>query len=114
MHSFVLHSSIHFVRFEDVRTVSQGYVNPLADRVCIFTLERQNIGQKSLYARSPLIAIHSAISCDGDAIIGTVLSDLGRATMGQWLIADFSVLDVHFQVLTVLVPSILLLWFLFA
>ena len=46
-----LASPIHFLRFEDVRTVRQSYVNPLADRVWIFTFKRQNIGQQSLHAR---------------------------------------------------------------
>jgi len=51
-------------------------VNPLADRVGIFTLKRQNIDQKSptrasvigryRFARSPLIAIYSATSGAGE------------------------------------------------
>ena len=54
----------------------QSYVNAFADRVGIFTLKRQNIGQKSLqrasvigryrFARSPLIAIYSPTSGAGE------------------------------------------------
>ena len=33
--------------------------------------------------------------------------------MGQWLIADLSVMDVHFQLWMVLVTAILLVWFAF-
>ena len=40
VHGFVLHAPIHFLRFEDVCTVRQSYMNPLADRVWIFTFER--------------------------------------------------------------------------
>ena len=72
----ILHASIHFLRFEDVRTVRQSYVSPFADRVWIFTLKRQNIDQKKpprarrssgvyRFARSPLIAIYSATSGAG-------------------------------------------------
>ena len=49
----------------------------------------------------------------GEAIIGIVKFDLGRATMGQWLIADLSILDVHFQAWMLLVTGIILLWFLY-
>ena len=31
--------------------------------------------------------------------------------MGQWLVADVSVMDVHFQLWMVLVTAILLIWF---
>ena len=33
-----------------------------------------------------------------------------EATMGQWLIADISFLDIHIQVWMALVAGILLLW----
>ena len=33
--------------------------------------------------------------------------------MGEWLIADVSVADVHFQVWMLLVVGILLCWFIF-
>ena len=33
--------------------------------------------------------------------------------MGEWLITDISLLDVHFQVWTLLVLRILLCWFIF-
>ncbi len=33
--------------------------------------------------------------------------------MGQWLVADISVMNVHFQLWMVLVTGILLVWFLF-
>jgi hypothetical protein len=33
--------------------------------------------------------------------------------MGQWLVADLSVMDVHFQLWMVLVTVILLVWFAF-
>ena len=33
--------------------------------------------------------------------------------MGQWLIADLSILDVHFQAWMLLVTGIILLWFLY-
>jgi hypothetical protein len=34
--------------------------------------------------------------------------------MGQWLIADVSIFDVHLQLWMVLVGGILLLWFIWA
>jgi hypothetical protein len=49
----------------------------------------------------------------GDATTAIVLSDMGDK-MGQWLIADFSFLEVHFQAWMVAVTGILLLWFLYA
>jgi hypothetical protein len=33
--------------------------------------------------------------------------------MGEWLITDISLLDVHFQVWMLLVTGIVLLWFLY-
>jgi hypothetical protein len=36
-----------------------------------------------------------------------------EATMGQWLIEDLSVSDVHFQPWMLLVTAIVLLWFLY-
>jgi hypothetical protein len=33
--------------------------------------------------------------------------------MREWLVADLSVMDVHFQLWMVLVTAILLVWFLF-
>ena len=38
---------------------------------------------------------------------------MGEGTMGQWLIADLSVADVHVQLWMLLVTGILLLWFLY-
>ena len=49
----------------------------------------------------------------GDANIGTVPSNKGRGNMGQWLVADLSGMDVHFQLWMVLVTAILLVWFAF-
>ena len=37
----------------------------------------------------------------------------GERTMGQWLIADLSVSDVHVQLWMLLVIGIVLLWFLY-
>ena len=51
MRRLVLHSSVHLLRPKNLLAVGKGDVNPLADRVWIFTLKRQNIGQKSLHAR---------------------------------------------------------------
>ena len=36
-----------------------------------------------------------------------------EGNMGQWLVADLSVMDVHFQLWMVLVTAILLVWFAF-
>ena len=33
--------------------------------------------------------------------------------MGQWLIADFSILDVHVQLWMMLVTGIILFWFVY-
>ena len=33
--------------------------------------------------------------------------------MGQWLIADLSVSDVHFQLWMLLVATVILLWFVY-
>ncbi len=49
----------------------------------------------------------------GDGIIGTVPRSLGARQMRDWLVADLSVLDVHFQLWMVLVIAILLIWFAF-
>ena len=48
----------------------------------------------------------------GDTTIGITLCS-GEGTMGQWLIADLSVSDVHVQLWMLLVTGILLLWFLY-
>ena len=48
----------------------------------------------------------------GDTTIGIALCS-GEGTMGQWLIADLSVSDVHVQLWMLLVTGILLLWFLY-
>jgi hypothetical protein len=49
----------------------------------------------------------------GDAATGIVQFDL-EATMGQWLIADLSVSNIHFQAWAFLVAGIDLLWFHYA
>jgi hypothetical protein len=49
----------------------------------------------------------------GDGIIGTVLRSSGACNMRDWLVADLSVMDVHFQLWMVLVTALLLVWFAF-
>jgi len=46
-----------------------------------------------------------------ETYLKTALS--GEATMGQLLIADLSVLDVHFQAWMMLVAGIVLHWFIY-
>jgi hypothetical protein len=41
-----LHSSIDFLRSEDLLAVGKRDAHPLSDRVRIFALERQNVSQK--------------------------------------------------------------------
>ena len=48
-----------------------------------------------------------------DTIGGATFNQRGRQ-MGQWLIADLSILDVQFQAWMLLVTGILLLWMLYA
>jgi hypothetical protein len=38
---------------------------------------------------------------------------IARASMGQWLIADISFLDIHLQLWMLLVAGVVLLWFLY-
>ena len=47
----------------------------------------------------------------GDGTIGTVPRSPGARTMREWLAADMSVMDVHFQLWMVLVAAFLLGWF---
>ena len=47
----------------------------------------------------------------GDGTIGTVQRSPGARTMREWLAADMSVMDVHFQLWMVLVAAFLLGWF---
>ena len=56
------------------------------------------------------------LAIGGDGTIGIVTCSglrIREGTMGQWLIADVSVMDVHFQFWMVLVTAILLIWFAF-
>jgi hypothetical protein len=47
------------------------------------------------------------------ATFGGTTIGIAEGTMGQWLIADLSVSDVHVQLWMLLVTGILLLWFLY-
>ena len=44
----ILHAPIDFLRFEDLLAVGKSDADALADRVIIFALKRQNVGQKGL------------------------------------------------------------------
>ena len=46
MSRFILHAPIDFLRFEDLLAVGKRDADALADRVIIFALKRQNVGQK--------------------------------------------------------------------
>jgi hypothetical protein len=50
MSRLVLHSLIHFLRPEDLFAIGDGYANALPNRVLIFALKRQNVGQKGFDA----------------------------------------------------------------
>jgi hypothetical protein len=47
----VLHTSVHFLRFEDFFAVAKGNMYTLADRVRVFTLKGENVGQEGFYTR---------------------------------------------------------------
>ena len=49
----------------------------------------------------------------GDAIIDATASRDGDHQMGQWLIADVSLLDIHLQLCMLLVTGIMLLWIIY-
>jgi hypothetical protein len=44
----IRHAPINFLRFEDLLAVGKSDADALADRVIIFALKRQNVGQKGL------------------------------------------------------------------
>src|SRR6516162_2403506 len=57
----VLHTSVHFLRFEDFFAVAKGNMYTLADRIRVFTFKGENVCQEGIYAclghgrhRSPL------------------------------------------------------------
>ena len=47
----VLHVSVHFLRFEDCFAVAEGNMYTLADRIGVFTLKGENVGQEGFYTR---------------------------------------------------------------
>ena len=47
----VLHTSVHFLRFEDCFAVAKGNMYTLADRIRVFTLKGENVGQEGFYTR---------------------------------------------------------------
>jgi hypothetical protein len=47
----VLHTSVHFLRFEDFFAVAKGNMYTLADRVRVFTLKGESVGQEGFYTR---------------------------------------------------------------
>jgi hypothetical protein len=49
----------------------------------------------------------------GDAIIGGATFREGDHQMGQWLIADVSLFDVHLQLWMLFATGIMLLWFIY-
>jgi hypothetical protein len=49
----------------------------------------------------------------GDAIIGGATFREGDQQMGQWLIADVSLFDVHLQLWMLFATGIMLLWFIY-
>ena len=48
---FVLHTSVHFLRFEDFFAVAKGNMYTLADRIRVFTLKGENVGQEGFNTR---------------------------------------------------------------
>ena len=46
----VLHSLIHFLRPEDLFVIGKSHAHTVANRVLIFALKRQNVGQKGFDA----------------------------------------------------------------
>ena len=67
--------------------------------VCGIISKSRQIHPSKTFPATPLLALSSLI---------------WEATMGQWLIADLSVSDIHFQAWVFLVAGIVLLWFLYA
>jgi hypothetical protein len=49
----------------------------------------------------------------GDAIIGGATFRKGDQQMGQWLIADVSLFDVHLHLWMLLTTGIMLLWLIY-
>jgi len=47
----VLHTSVHFLRFEDCFAVAKGNMYTLADRIRVFTLKGENVGQEGFNTR---------------------------------------------------------------
>ena len=85
---------------------------------------RANVGRDRVFESTSLLvlACHavSKLECnmakkENGVTTGTFLKTAlsGEATMGQLLIADLSVLDVHFQAWMMLVAGIVLHWFIY-
>ena len=50
---------LHFLRFEDFFTVAKGNMYTLADRVRVFTLKDENVGQEGFYTPSVMgVTVH--------------------------------------------------------
>ncbi len=47
----ILHASVDFLRPKDLLTVGNCNMHAIADRVWVFTLKSENVGQKRLNAR---------------------------------------------------------------
>src|SRR6516162_4804155 len=47
----VLHTSVHFLRFEDFFAVAKGNMYTLADRIRVFTFKGENVGQERFNTR---------------------------------------------------------------
>jgi hypothetical protein len=47
----VLHASIHFLGFEDLLAVGKSNMHTLANRVWVFALKGENVGQEEFYTR---------------------------------------------------------------
>jgi hypothetical protein len=51
MSRLVLHTSIHFLRFEDFFAVAKGDMYTLADRIRVFPFKGEDVGQEGFYSR---------------------------------------------------------------
>ena len=47
----VLHTSVHFLRFEDLLAVGKSNMHTFADRTYAFAFKGENVGQESFNAR---------------------------------------------------------------
>jgi hypothetical protein len=50
MSRLVLHSLVHFLRAEDLFVIGESHAHALPNRVLIFALKRQNVGEKGFDA----------------------------------------------------------------